>query len=85
MALASFTRLAAAAATARAALADVSRLEDAARAAWAAGEMPLTDLLDTLRSALGVRLRDAESHAAALAAHAALEAAAGRPLTGEAR
>ena len=85
VARASFTRLAAAAATARAALADVSRLEDAARAAWTAGEMPLTDLLDTLRSALGVRLRDAESHAAALAAHAALEAAAGRPLTGEAR
>ncbi|MHB1047327.1 MAG: TolC family protein [Thermoanaerobaculia bacterium] len=81
----SFARLAAAAATARAALADVSLLESAARAAWTAGEMPLTDLLDTLRSALGVRLRDAESHAAALAAHAALEAAAGRPLTGEAR
>lgn len=78
-------RLAAEAAAARASASGVSRLEDAARAAWAAGELPLTDLLDTLRSVLGARLRDADAHASAVAAHAALEAAAGRPLTGEAR
>lgn len=78
-------RLTAEANAARSSASGVSRLEEAARAAWAAGELPLTDLLDTLRSALGARLRDAEAHACALAAHAALEAAAGRPLTGDAR
>jgi cobalt-zinc-cadmium efflux system outer membrane protein len=82
---AAWERLAAEAASARTSASGVSRLEEAARAAWAAGELPLTDLLDTLRSALGARLRDAEAHASALAAHAALEAAAGRPLTGDAR
>ena len=82
---AAWERLAAEAATAHAAAAELSRLEEAARAAWTAGEMPLTDLLDTLRSTLGARVRDAKAHAAALSAHAALEAAAGRPLTGEAR
>lgn len=78
-------RLAAEAVSARSSASGLSRLEEAARAAWAAGEMPLTDLLDTLRSVLGARLRDTDAHASALAAHAALEAAAGRPLTGEAR
>lgn len=82
---AAYDRLAAEAASARASASGVSRLEEAARAAWAAGELPVTDLLDTLRSVLGARLRDADAHASALAAHAALEAAAGRPLTGDAR
>ncbi len=55
-------------------------LRDAATAAYDLGEADTTDLLATLRSVLRARLTALELHADALAAHRALEIAAGRPL-----
>jgi outer membrane protein TolC len=47
------------------------------------GESGLTDLLDTLRAALAARIADSEIREAALAAQRDLEAATGRPFTGD--
>jgi cobalt-zinc-cadmium efflux system outer membrane protein len=85
------TALAAAALTYRALSSDARRLEQnepgldsligAATAAYRLGEADLTDYLDALRAALAARLRSIDVTEAALAAHRALEVAAGRPLS----
>lgn len=54
----------------------------AATAAFRAGEASLTDLLDSLRAALGARLGEIDLRRQALEAHRELEAALGRPLVG---
>ena len=54
----------------------------AATAAYRAGEVSLTDLLDSLRAAIGARLGEIDLRDQALAAHRELEAALGRPLVG---
>jgi cobalt-zinc-cadmium efflux system outer membrane protein len=59
---------------------DGDRLVEAATAAYDLGETDTTDLLETLRSVLRARLVALDLHADALAAHRALEIAAGRPL-----
>lgn len=53
----------------------------AAREAYRAGEIGLTDLLDTIRAVEASNLAALELHLDALAAHRDLEAAAGRALT----
>jgi outer membrane protein TolC len=57
------------------------RVLEAATAAFQAGEATLTDFLETLRSALGARLRALDVRESALLAHRDLEAALGRPLS----
>jgi outer membrane protein TolC len=69
-----------AAMTAAGALEDGERLIESATAAYDLGEADTTDLLETLRAVLRARLTALELHADALAAHRALEIAAGRPL-----
>ncbi len=69
-----------AAMTAAGSLEDGDRLVESAMAAYDLGEADTTDLLETLRSVLRARLTALELHADALAAHRALEIAAGRPL-----
>lgn len=54
----------------------------AATAAFRAGEASLTDLLDSLRAAVGARLGEIDLRRQALEAHRELEAALGRPLVG---
>jgi len=69
-----------AAVTAAGSVEDGDRLVESATAAYDLGEADTTDLLETLRSVLRARLTALELHADALAAHRALEIAAGRPL-----
>ena len=54
----------------------------AATAAFGAGEASLTDLLDSLRAALGARLSEIDLRERALAAHRELESAVGQALVG---
>lgn len=58
------------------------RVTAAATAAFRAGEASLTDLLDSLRAAMGARLGEIDLRGQALQAHRELEAALGRPLVG---
>lgn len=58
----------------------LSPLLAGAEAAYAAGELSLTDLLDVLRETQSVRESELESLASALAAHRRLELAFGTPL-----
>ena len=76
-----YEHLAQAAHAAHAATAGNAALAQAVTSAFRYGETDLTDLLETLRSALASELTALELHAAALAAHRELEAATGRPLT----
>ena len=62
--------------------ADADRVIAAATAAFRAGEASLTDLLDSVRAAIGARLGEIDLRGQALEAHRDLEAALGRPLTG---
>lgn len=63
--------------------AQVDTVERSATATFRLGESRLTDLIETLRSALSVRLAALDLYAAALQAHRELELAAGRPLTSD--
>lgn len=54
-----------------------------ASASYQLGESGLTDLLDTLRAALAARITALEIREAAVAAQRDLEAATGRPITGD--
>ena len=56
---------------------------ESATATFRLGESRLTDLLETLRSALSARLAALDLYAAALEAHRSLELAVGRPLGAE--
>ncbi|HYH45218.1 MAG TPA: TolC family protein [Thermoanaerobaculia bacterium] len=76
-ALAAYQRFLTAAADADRSAADVDGLLTGATAAYQVGESGLTDLLDTLRAALGTRLTTLEIREAALAAQRDLEAAIG--------
>jgi outer membrane protein TolC len=58
------------------------RVTVAATAAFRAGEASLTDLLDSLRAALGARLSEIDLREQATAAHRELESALGRALVG---
>lgn len=58
-------------------------VESSATATFRLGESRLTDLIDTLRSALSARLAALDLYTAALQAHRELELAAGRPLTSD--
>ncbi len=78
---AAYARLAEAAKASRAATEGDARMVEAALAAYRAGEVGLTDLLDTLRAARDARLRALELLDAALAAHRDLEVALGRSLS----
>ena len=69
-----------AALTAAGSLEDGDRIVESATAAYDLGEADTTDQLETLRSVLRARHTALELHAEALAAHRALEIAAGRPL-----
>ncbi len=62
-------------------VADVPLVVKGASAAFRLGEAGLTDLLDTLRAALGARLSELDLIDRALAAGRELEAASGRALT----
>lgn len=79
-AIAAYERLRAGASDGEAALAGTDRVIESATAAYRLGENQLTDLLETLRSALAARLAVLDLHSAALAAHRDLEVAAGRSL-----
>lgn len=59
---------------------DGDRVIVAATAAFRAGEASLTDLLDSLRAALGARLSEIDLRDQALAAHRELESAVGQAL-----
>jgi outer membrane protein TolC len=61
---------------------DADRVIAAATAAFRAGEASLTDLLDSVRAAIGARLGEIDLRGQALEAHRDLEAALGRPLGG---
>lgn len=61
---------------------DSERVIAAATAAFRAGEASLTDLLDSVRAAIGARLTEIDLRGQALEAHRELEAALGRPLIG---
>lgn len=76
-----YTVLRGAAMTAADSVEDGDSLVESATAAYDLGEADTTDLLETLRSVLRARLTALELQADALAAHRALELAAGRPLT----
>jgi outer membrane protein, heavy metal efflux system len=82
-ALAAFDRLRAEAAEAGRAAAQTGDLLAGAAASYQLGESGLTDLLDTLRAALAARITALEVREAALDAQRDLEAATGRPLTGD--
>jgi outer membrane protein TolC len=64
-------------------LAETDEMLTGAAAAYQLGESGLTDFLDTLRAALAARIAILEIREAALAAQRDLEAATGRPLTGD--
>ncbi len=82
-ALAAFDQLRATAAEADRAAAETGDLLAGAAAAYQLGESGLTDLIDTLRAALAARITALEVREATLDAQRDLEAATGRPLTGE--
>jgi outer membrane protein, heavy metal efflux system len=82
-ALAAYERLRAEAAAAERAAGETGDLLAGASAAYQLGESGLTDLLDTLRAALAARITALEVREAALAAQRDLEAATGRPLSGD--
>ncbi len=77
---AAFSVLRDAASAAADSFADADTLVESATAAYDLGEADTTDLLETLRSVLRARLTALELYADAMAAHRALELAAGRPL-----
>lgn len=64
-------------------LAETDDMLTGATAAYQLGESGLTDFLDTLRAALAARIAALEIREAALSAQRDLEAATGRPLTGD--
>lgn len=82
-ALAAYDRLRTEAIEAGRASAEIGDLLAGAAAAYQLGESGLTDLLDTLRAALAARITALEVREAALAAQRDLEAATGRPLSGD--
>ncbi|HKI01299.1 MAG TPA: hypothetical protein VKK31_04920, partial [Thermoanaerobaculia bacterium] len=82
-ALAAYDLLRAEAARAGQAAEETKELLAGAAASYQLGESGLTDLLDTLRAALAARITALEVREAALAAHRDLEAATGRPFTGD--
>ncbi len=82
-ALAAYERLRAEAAEAERAAGETGGLLTGAATAYQLGESGLTDLLDTLRAALAARITALEVREAALAAQRDLEAATGRPLSGD--
>jgi outer membrane protein TolC len=82
-ALAAYERLRAEAAAAGSAIGETDEMLTGAAAAYQLGESGLTDFLDTLRAALAARIATLEIREAALAAQRDLEAATGRPLTGD--
>ena len=82
-ALTAYHRLRAEATEADRVAAGTGDLLTGASAAYQLGESGLTDLLDTLRAALAARITALEVREAALAAHRDLEAATGRPLSGD--
>ncbi|HET9225748.1 MAG TPA: TolC family protein [Thermoanaerobaculia bacterium] len=82
-ALAAFDLLRTEAAEADRAAAETVDLLTGASASYQLGESGLTDLLDTLRAALAARIAALEIREAALDAQRDLEAATGRPLTGD--
>lgn len=82
-ALAAFDLLRTEAAEAERAAAETVDLLAGASASYQLGESGLTDLLDTLRAALAARITALEIREAALDAQRDLEAATGRPLTGD--
>ena len=82
-ALAAFERLRTEAAEADRAAAETGDLLAGASASYQLGESGLTDFLDTLRAALSARITALEVREAAAEAQRDLEAAAGRPLTGD--
>ena len=79
-ALAAYGRLEAAAREACEATADNASMDAAAVAAFEQGEASVTDLLETLRSAVDAESAALDLHSAALAAFRRLEDLAGRPL-----
>jgi outer membrane protein TolC len=80
-ALAAYRRLTDATGDAFQALAGIDSMLFATAAAFAHGEMSLTDLLETVDSARAAELSALELHGAALAAHRRLERLAGHPLS----
>lgn len=82
-ALAAYERLRTEAAEADRAVSGTGDLLAGASAAYQLGESGLTDLLDTLRAALAARITALEVREAALTAQRDLEAAIGRPLSGD--
>ncbi len=82
-ALAAYERLRTEAAEADRVISGTGDLLAGASAAYQLGESGLTDLLDTLRAALAARMTVLEVREAALAAQRDLEAAIGRPLSGD--
>lgn len=80
---AAYDRLRAEAAAADRAAAETGDLLAGASAAYQLGESGLTDLLDTVRAALAARMAALEIREAALTAQRDLEAAIGRPLSGD--
>ena len=82
-ALAAYERLRAEAAEAERAAGETGTLLTGAATAYHLGESGLTDLLDTLRAALAARITALEIREAALAAQRDLEAATGRPFSGD--
>jgi outer membrane protein TolC len=84
-ALAAYEALRREAAAVEDAAGEAGGLLDGATAAYRLGELGLTDFLDTSRAALAAQVSALELREAALAAHRDLEAAAGRPLTGDPR
>jgi outer membrane protein TolC len=82
-ALAAYERLRAAAAAAGDSIAETEEMLTGAAAAYQLGESGLTDFLDTVRVVLAARISALEIREAALAAQRDLEAATGRPLTGD--
>lgn len=81
--LAAYERLRTEAAAAEQAAGETGDLLAGAAAAYQLGESSLTDFLDTLRAALAARISALEIREAALAAQRDLEAATGRPLSGD--
>jgi outer membrane protein TolC len=79
---AAYRALFAASREAKGAFEEGDQVTAAATAAFRAGEASLTDLLDSLRAAMGARLREIDLREKALEAHRELEAALGRPLVG---
>jgi cobalt-zinc-cadmium efflux system outer membrane protein len=82
-ALAAYDRLRTEAAAADRSAAEAGELLTGAAAAYQLGESGLTDFLDTLRAALAARIAALEMREAALTTQRELEAATGRPLTGD--